>query len=68
MQQNLEEKEFKLTASEDETVDDDNLTSMNKHTSKYEGPITMSRTKRAEDAFLLKANILISNHSYVKTF
>ena len=48
MQQNLEEK--------------NNLTSTNKHTSKYEGPITRSRTKRVEDAFLLKANILMSKH------
>ena len=75
IQQNLEEKEPKLTSSEDETVDDNNHTSTNKHTSKYKGPITRSRTERVENAFLLKANILMSNHlmminmnhSYVKT-
>ena len=62
IQQNLEEKESKLITSEDETVDDDNLTSTNKHTGKYEGPMTRSRTKTVEDAFLLKTNILMSNH------
>ena len=50
IQQNLEENETKLITSEDETVDDDNLTSTNKHTSKYEAPITRKRTKRVEDA------------------
>ena len=62
IQQNLEEKAPKLISSEDETVDDDNHTSTNKYTSEYEGPITRSRTRRVGNAFLLKANILISNH------
>ena len=34
IQQNLEEKEFKLITSEDETVHGDNITSTNEHTSK----------------------------------
>ena len=62
IQQNLEEEESKLIISEDETVDDDNLASTNKHTSKYEGPITRSKTKGEEDVFLLKANKLMSRH------
>ena len=62
IQQNLEKKEPKLISSEDETVDDANHISTNKHTSKYERLITRSRTKRVENTFLLKANILMSNH------
>ena len=62
IQQNLEEKEPKLTSSEDGVTDDKNYASSDEHTSKYEGPITRSRTKRVENAFLLKANILMSNH------
>ena len=61
-QQNLEEKEPNLTSSEDKIVDDDNNISTNKHTDKYERPVTRSRNKRMENAFLLKANILMSNH------
>ena len=62
VQQNLEEKEPKLTGSEDGIVDDNNYTSSDEHASKYEGPITRSRIKRVENVFLLKANILMSNH------
>ena len=62
MQQNLKEKELKLTSSEDEIVDDNNNASSDEHTSKYEGPITRNRTKRVENAFLLKANILMFNY------
>ena len=62
IQQNLEEKEPKLTGSKDGIVDDNNYTSSDECTSKYEGPITRRRTKRVENAFLLKVNILMSNH------
>ena len=61
IQQNLKEKEPKLTSSEDEIVDDNNNASSDEHTYKFEGPITRSRAKRVENAFLLKANILMSN-------
>ena len=62
VQQDLEEKVPKLIASEEETVDDDIHTFTNEHTNKYEGTITRSRTKRVENTFLLKTNILMSNH------
>ena len=55
-QQNLEEGEPKLTNLEEE-----NDASSNEHVNNYEGPITRSRTKKVENAFLLKANILMSN-------
>ena len=60
IQQNLKEEELKLTSSEDEIVDDNNNASSDEDTSKHEGPITRSRPKRVEKAFLLKANILMS--------
>ena len=62
IQQNMEEKEPKQITSEDETADDDIHTFTTEHTNKYEGPITRSRTMRVENTFLLKANILMSNH------
>ena len=61
-QQNLEEKEYKLTGSEDGIVGDNNGTSLDEHTSKYEGLITRSRAKKEGNTYLLKANILMSNH------
>ena len=45
IQQYLEEKEPKLTGSEDAILDDSNYTFSEGHTSKYGGPITRSRTK-----------------------
>ena len=62
IQQNVEEKEPKLTGSEDGIVDDNNDTSSDEHTSKHEGLITRSRAKKKENTFLLKANILMFNH------
>ena len=56
-QQNIEEKEPKLTDPEEE-----NDASCAEHVGNYEGPITRSKTKRMENALLLKANILMSNH------
>ena len=56
-QQNMEEKEPKLTDTEEE-----NDASSVEHVDNYEGPITMSKTKKMEYALLLKANILMSNH------
>ena len=74
-QQNMEEKEPKLTDPEDE-----NDASSAEQINNYEGAITRSKTKRIENVLLLKANILRSNHindksihqntiySYVNTF
>ena len=59
---NLEEKEPKLTGSEDGIVDNNNGTSSDEYRSQYEGPITRSRAKKKENTILLKANILMSNH------
>ena len=56
-QQNLEEGEPRLTNSEEE-----NNASSDEDVNNYEGPITRSKTKRTENASLLKANILMSNH------
>ena len=56
-QQNMEEKEPKLTDPEDE-----NNASSVEHVDTYEGPITRNKTKRMENALLFKANILMSNN------
>ena len=55
-QQNMEEKEPKLTDSEKE-----NKTPPLKHVGNYGGPITRSKTKKMENALFLKANALMSN-------
>ena len=55
--QNMEEKEPKITDTEDE-----NDAPSVEHVNNYEGPITRSTTKKMENALLLKANILMSNH------
>ena len=56
-QQYMEEKEPKLTNPEEE-----NAAYSVEHVDNYKGPITRSKTKRMENALLLKANILMSNH------
>ena len=56
-QQNMEEKEPKLTDAEEE-----NNASSVEHVDNYEGPITRSKTKKMENVLLLKANALMSNH------
>ena len=56
-QQDMEEKESKLTYSEEE-----NDISSVEHVDNYVGPITRSKTKRMENALLLKAYTLMSNH------
>ena len=53
----MKEKEPKLTDPEEE-----NYASSVEHVDNYEGPITRSKTKRMENALLLKANTLMSNH------
>ena len=55
-QQNLEEKEHKLTDTEEESK------APVEHVGDYEGPITRSKTKKMENVLLLKANALMSNH------
>ena len=55
-QQNMKEKELKLTDSEEE-----NETPSVEQIGNYEGPITRSKTERMENALLLKANALMSN-------
>ena len=54
--QNMEEKKPKLSNSEV------NETPSVEHVDNYEGPITRSKTKKMENALLLKANALMSNH------
>ena len=54
----MQEKEPKLTDPEEEN----DATSV-EHVDNYEGSITRSKTKRMENALLLKANTLMSNHS-----
>ena len=56
-QQNMEIEESKLTDPQEE-----NDASSVEHIDTYEGPITRSKTKRMENALLLKANTLMSNH------
>ena len=56
-QQNMEEKELKLT----DTEHDNEMPSI-KHIDTHEGPITRSKTKRMENTLLLKGNVLMSNH------
>ena len=56
-QQNMEEKEPKLTDPEEE-----NDASSIEHVINYEGPITRSKTRRKENAILLKTNTLMPNH------
>ena len=56
-QQNMEEKEPKLTDPEEE-----NYASSVEHVESYEGPIARSKTKRMGNELLLKAIILMSNH------
>ena len=53
----MEEKEPKLTDSEGESE-----TPSVEHVDDYEGPINRSKTKKMENALLLKANALMSNH------
>ena len=60
--QNMEEKEPKLFALEEETVDEGIHTFTNEHTNEYKRPINRSRTKRVENTFLLKANTLMFYH------
>ena len=55
-QQNMEEKEPKLTDAEEEDVPSV------KHVGNDEGPITRSKTKKMENTLLIKAYILMSNH------
>ena len=56
-QQIMEENGPKLTDSEEE-----NETPCVEQIENYDGPITRSKTKRMENAWLLKANTLMSNH------
>ena len=56
-QQNMEEKEPKLTDTEEE-----NDVPSVEHVNNYEVPISRSKTKKMENALLLKANNLMSNH------
>ena len=56
-QQNMEEKEPKLTDAEEES----DAPSV-EHVDDYKGPITGSKTKKMENVLLLKANALMSNH------
>ena len=56
-QQDMEGKEPKLTDPEEE-----NDASSVEHVDSYKGPITRSKTKRVENALLLKANTLIFTH------
>ena len=56
-QQDMEEEEPKLTNLEEE-----NHASSVEQVDNNKGPITRSRTERMENALLLKANTLMSNH------
>ena len=56
-QQTMEEREPKLTDSEEE-----NETPSVEHLDSYEGLITRSKIKKMENALLLKTNTLMSNH------
>ena len=56
-QQDMEEDEPKLTDPEEE-----NDASSVEQVDNYEGPITRSKIKRMENALLLKANTVMSNH------
>ena len=56
-QQNTEEKESKLSDSGEK-----NEIPSVEQIDKYEGPITRTKTKKMENALLLKANTLMSNH------
>ena len=53
----MEEKEPKPTDSEEE-----NKPPSVEHVDNYEGPINRSKTKKMENALLLKANALIFYH------
>ena len=56
-QQNMAGKEPKLIDTEE-----GNDAPSVEHVDNYEGPITRSKTKKMENALLLKANILMFNH------
>ena len=56
-QQNIDKKEPKLADREKE-----NVAPSVENADNYEGPITRSKTKKNENALLLKANVLMSNH------
>ena len=56
-QLNMEQKESKVTDTKEE-----NDAASVEHVDNYEGQITRSKTKKMENALLLKANILMSNH------
>ena len=42
--------------------EEENNASSVEHIDNYEGPITRSKTKKMENALLLKANVSVSNH------
>ena len=56
-QQNMDEKETKLTATEEEN----DVPSVD-HVDDYKHPITRCRTNKMENVLLLKANDLMSSH------
>ena len=56
-QQNMEEKEAKPTDTEEE-----NDAPSVEQVHNYEGPITRNKDKKMENALLIKANVLMTNH------
>ena len=62
MRNESDEKQQDIEEEEEESKLTENDASSVEQVDHYEGPIARSRTKRMENALLIKANTLLSNH------